>query len=77
MLYHEFYEEGLDWIGKGVEEGSRSLTVSGRRRAQLLAGLYLPTLNRDGTRAEAVDVVRRAGGNGVSFFEMEGLNLGS
>jgi hypothetical protein len=71
MLYHEFYEEGLEWIGRGVEEG-----LAGAHGAKLLAGLYLPTLNRDGNRYEAVEIARQAGVHGVSFFEMGGLGLG-
>ncbi len=66
MLYHEFYQEDLAWIGRGVEEGRRV-------PAFLLAGLYLPTLNRDGTRDQAVEVALGAGADGVSFFEMQGL----
>ena len=70
MLYHEFYEEGLEWIGRGVEEGLAE--ASG---AKLFAGLYLPTLNRDGNRDEAVEIARQAGAHGVSFFEMNGLRF--
>ncbi len=80
MLYHEFYEEDLAWIGRGVEEGLRGLEDQNRSespgsRPGLYAGLYLPTLNRDGTRKEAVEVAREAGAQGVSFFEMNGLDL--
>ena len=70
MLYHEFYEEGLGWIGRGVVEG-----LAGAQGARLFAGLYLPTLNRDGNRNEAVEVARQAGAHGVSFFEMDWLGL--
>jgi hypothetical protein len=81
MLYHEFYEEGLDWIGTGIREGLDALgtgpeeTPPGASARKLLAGLYLPTLNRDQTKEEAVGVVRRAGADGVSFFEMNGLGI--
>jgi len=74
MLYHEFYEEGLEWIGASVREG---LEVAGPGPALLLAGLYLPTLNREGNRDAAVEVARKAGAQGVSFFEMAGLEPGS
>jgi len=77
MLYHEFYEEDLDWIGRGVEEGLAALGGDSktRSRPKLYGGLYLPTLNREGSQAAAVQVVREAGADGVSFFEMNGLNL--
>lgn len=70
MLYHEFYEEGLEWIGASVREGLETL---GGRPPLLIAGLYLPTLDREGNRDAAVEVARTAGAHGVSFFEMAGL----
>ncbi len=100
MLYHEFYQEELAWIGRGVEEGLRALAREGAEadtapgdhagsagregrsqenssttRPNLLAGLYLPTLNRDGNRQEAVEIATGAGADGVCFFEMTGLGL--
>jgi hypothetical protein len=85
MLYHEFYEEGLEWIGSGIREGLAALSSRRADFAQrtsprhpsplLLGGLYLPTLNRDGTREEAERVVQGAGADGVSFFEMNVLGL--
>jgi hypothetical protein len=80
MLYHEFYEEDVAWIGRGVEEGLRRLEEEHRSggsgaRPGLFAGLYLPTLNRDGNRNQAVEVACGAGAQGVSFFEMSGLGL--
>ena len=75
MLYHSFYEEGLDWIGVGVEEG---LSAIGERRGTLpsprhiYAGLYLPALSGS-DRIRAVEIARDAGAHGVSFFEMGGL----
>lgn len=79
MLYHEFYEEGLDWIGRGVREGLAALGRDSDATPipRLYAGLYLPTLNRDGNRDSAEEVARGTGADGVSFFEMNGLDLGS
>jgi uncharacterized lipoprotein YddW (UPF0748 family) len=75
MLYHSFYEEGLDWIGRGVREGLAAMAarespaLSPRR---LYAGLYLPALSPE-ERIQAVGIARDAGAQGVSFFEMGGL----
>jgi hypothetical protein len=88
MLYHSFYEEGLDWIGTGVREGLAALAGpttgasptqgdpgSGRpSRRKLFAGLYLPSLS-DEDRIQAVEIARDAGAQGVSFFEMGGLEI--
>jgi uncharacterized lipoprotein YddW (UPF0748 family) len=77
MLYNSFYEEGLDWIGGGVAEG---LSAVGARRGALpaptgiYAGLYLPALSGD-ERTRAVGIAQNAGAQGVSFFEMGGLQI--
>ena len=81
MLYHSFYEEGLDWIGRGVREGLAARAAvaakAGRESPalaprRLSAGLYLPALS-DEQRIQAVGIARDAGAQGVSFFEMGGL----
>ncbi len=68
MLYHGFYNEGLDWIGRSIREGLRD-AAPGRR---LYAGLYLPDLPAD-TLSEALRAAIEAGASGVSMFEMDGL----
>ena len=77
MLYHSFYEEGLQWIGRGIVEGleaisARPSAASSPRR--LLAGLYLPSLTA-ADRIQAAEIAREAGAQGVSFFEMGGLGI--
>ncbi len=68
MLYHGFYNEGLDWIGTGVKEGVAALSQD----TPLHAGLYLPDLNPD-QLASAIGIARQAGAAGVSVFEMNAL----
>jgi uncharacterized lipoprotein YddW (UPF0748 family) len=77
MLYHSFYEEKVEWIGRGVAEGLRAMaarTPGSPSPTSLFAGLYLPALSTE-ERAEAAEVARRAGAQGVSFFEMAGLGI--
>jgi len=77
MLYHSFYEEGLDWIGVCVKEGLASESSRESVQAsprQLFAGLYLPSLPET-DRERAVEIARAAGAHGVSFFEMAGLGV--
>lgn len=69
MLYHEFYEQGLEWIGTAAAEGVAALEPGTR----LYAGLYLPSLDPD-QLAEAVQIARDVGAAGVSLFEMGGLS---
>jgi len=81
MLYHSFYEEGLEWIGEGVREGLQALAArnanvndTGEAPApqKILAGLYLPALSEE-ERLRAVEIAQQARAHGVSFFEMGGL----
>jgi len=77
MLYHSFYEEGLEWIGMGIKEGLAALAARGPSAPspkQIYAGLYLPALSED-ERTQAVEIARDAGAHGVSFFEMNGLGI--
>ncbi len=77
MLYHSFYEEGLEWIGMGIKEGLAALATRdppALSPKQIYAGLYLPALSED-ERTQAVEIARDAGAHGVSFFEMNGLGI--
>ena len=69
MLYHRFYNEPLEWIGRSVAEGVAALPA-GR---PLFAGLYLPDLPPDALGA-AIRIARDAGASGISTFEMNGLS---
>lgn len=69
MLYHSFYREGVEWIGRGAAEGVAALPAS----VPLIAGLYLPDLP-PADLARAVQVARDGGAAGVSMFEMGGLS---
>jgi uncharacterized lipoprotein YddW (UPF0748 family) len=78
MLYHAFYEESMEWIGRGIEEGLGAIRARRSRGEpapeRLLAGLYLPALSAQ-ERGRAEEIARAAGADGVSFFEMAGLDL--
>lgn len=76
MLYHSFYEEGLEWIGRGVTEGLAALASRGGHPSprRLIAGLYLPSLSGE-ERTLASEIAKDAGAGGVSFFEMGGLQI--
>ncbi|MBT8395951.1 MAG: hypothetical protein HKO65_15170 [Gemmatimonadetes bacterium] len=81
MLYHSFYEEDLEWIGRGVREGLAALSASRRtpgadpllpKNSRLFAGLYLPALSSEEVQ-KAEEIARKAGADGVSFFEMASI----
>ncbi len=68
MIYHNFYEKGLNWIEFCTVQGVRDL----KGRAALFSGLYLPALSA----TELMDAVRRChkqGANGVSLFSLGAL----
>ncbi|MGD2217052.1 MAG: family 10 glycosylhydrolase [Gemmatimonadales bacterium] len=69
MIYHEFYEEELAWIGTATREGVDALAGS----TPLYSGLYLPSLTPEDL-GEAVRLARTAGAAGVSLFPMGRLS---
>jgi uncharacterized lipoprotein YddW (UPF0748 family) len=69
MIYHGFYQEPLEWIGRATREGMLALPAT----ESLYSGLYLPDLTPDAL-GRAVRLVREAGASGVSLFEMGGLS---
>jgi uncharacterized lipoprotein YddW (UPF0748 family) len=69
MIYHEFYEEELPWIGTATREGVDALAGA----APLYSGLYLPSLT-PADLGEAVRIASAAGAAGVSLFPMGRLS---
>lgn len=69
MTYHNFYNQGIPWIGTAVREGVAALPAS----EPLFAGLYLPAFKDPADLGTAIRTARDAGASGVSCFEMGGL----
>lgn len=63
MLYHNFYNAGIGWIGDEVRRGIASL----KRDFPLYSGLFVPAL-QPGELVEAIDVSLEGGAAGVSLF---------
>jgi uncharacterized lipoprotein YddW (UPF0748 family) len=68
MLYHDFYEEDVGWIGTSAAEGVAALAG----RAPLYAGLYLPDLPPEDLAGASL-AASEGGATGVALFEMGGL----
>lgn len=62
MIYHSFYDEQVPWIGERVLEDIHAV------RFPVLAGLYMPAFSSPEGFADAVRLVMRRGGAGVSLF---------
>ena len=70
MIYHHFYQEDVEWIGRAAREG----VVALQRRVPLYAGLFLPRLNPE-ELTRAVTLAREAGSQGVSLFSLNSLSV--
>lgn len=63
MLYHNFYNEDLNWIKEQLEKANRSV----KNNAPIYSGLYVPELS-PGNLGEAIRSSVDGGAQGVSLF---------
>lgn len=68
MTYHRFHDQAIPWIGGAVREGVAAIPAS----EPIYAGLHLPDLD-PAALVEAINVVKDAGGAGVSLYDSGGL----
>ena len=68
MLYHNFYLENVEWIGRAAREGVQALPAS----VPLYAGLFVPRLSPRELRT-AISLTRDAGAAGVALFSLPRL----
>ena len=68
MLYHNFYLEDVEWIGRAAREGVQAL----QGRVPLYAGLFVPRLSPAELR-NAISLTRVAGASGVALFSLPRL----
>ncbi len=70
MVYHNFYNEDINWITTVINTGKES--VGGNSR--IFCGLYLPALSKENDLELAIKAAYNGGADGVSFFSYGGLN---
>ncbi|TVQ08301.1 MAG: Tat pathway signal protein [Bacteroidetes bacterium] len=63
MLYHNFYNAPLDWIGQNLEKQISEL----KNPAPVYSGLFIPSLTPSELE-EAVHISKKAGASGVTLF---------
>lgn len=68
MIYQNFYEKAVSWIGTATREDVAAVPHSRR----VFAGLYVPGLSADDL-GQAVRLARAAGAAGVSLFDLGAL----
>lgn len=70
MLYHNFYNEDIDWIGEMVDEGIKTC----HPKTQIVSGIFAPDLKETNEITKAVEVSLRSGAKGVSIFGLNPLD---
>ncbi len=68
MLYHNFYNASLDWIGEQLISQIRALD----KPAPVYSGLFVPALTAEELR-EAVDISIRSGAAGYALFSYRSM----
>ena len=67
MLYHNFYREGINWIGFATAQGISDVDFP------IYAGVYMPALKNFEDLEAAIKVAIENGASGVSFFTADQL----
>jgi len=68
MLYHNFYDQNINWIGFALEQGLRESNYP------LYAGLYMPALKDAKDFKDAIILCKEKGAKGVSLFTAVNLS---
>jgi hypothetical protein len=68
MIYHSFYNEGLEWIGETSWSGVHAID----NRIPLYTGLYVPALTPK-ELSKAIEIAVNAGASGVSLFDYNAM----
>ena len=66
MLYHSFYNEGVEWVAEHCATGIERMRETGGTKP-LYSGLFVPALSPE-ELAEAIVVSRDGGATGIALF---------
>ena len=69
MIYNNFYNEELDWIGYATRQGVQDLSA---KKVDLHTGIYVPPMNAGDIRT-SIKEAENNGASGVSFFDGNAL----
>lgn len=70
MIYHNFYNEELDWIGYATEQGVQDLQG---KAVDLHTGVFVPELSPE-ELGTAIAEARAHGASGIAFFSANSLS---
>lgn len=65
MIYNNFYEEEVDWVGYATKQGVTDLKA---KNVELHTGLYVPEMSAEDVKI-AIQLAHENGAKGVSFFD--------
>lgn len=68
MIYHSFYNEGIDWIGTSTAQGVNSIP----EERELYTGLFISALKPE-ELGEAIIEAKKNGAKGISIFSKAGI----
>ena len=68
MLYNNFYQESINWIGFATEQGVKDVDFP------IYAGLYSPALKKPNDLEKAIRLAKEKGAKGISIFTADGLS---
>lgn len=64
MIYHNFYERDINWIGEATKE----CVSSTGGKFPIYTGLFVPNL-KDNSLRKAINISKEAGANGIVLFD--------
>jgi uncharacterized lipoprotein YddW (UPF0748 family) len=70
MVYHNFYNENIEWIEKVSREDKNAIG----EKSKLFTGLYVPSLKKRDDLTRAIDAALKGGADGVAFFDYNALD---
>lgn len=71
MLYHNFYNEDIDWIGEETQLGIDLV----KNNQPVYSGLFVPNLSPAELK-QAIKISKLSGGSGVSLFDFNAMTDG-
>ena len=67
MIYNNFYQENINWIGFATEQGVKDVDFP------IYSGLFSPALKNQGDLEKAIRLVKAKGAKGFSIFTADNL----
>ena len=70
MVYHNFYNENIQWIEKVSKEDKDAIG----KECKLFTGLYVPALKKGDNLTKAINAAFKGGADGIALFNFNALD---